>query len=96
VGIFCEVLLHRRRAVDLPRLIAMLTKNPASLLRLDRGTLAIGAPGDVTLMDPDRAWTVDKNQFASKGRNTPFHGWNLRGRAVGTIVGGRTVWRLAS
>ena len=96
VGIFCEVLLHRRRAVDLPRLVAMLTKNPASLLRLDRGTLAIGAPGDVTLMDPDRAWRVDKDQFASKGRNTPFHGWELRGRAVGTIVGGRTVWRLAS
>jgi dihydroorotase len=96
VGIFCEILLHRRRAVDLPRLIAMLTKNPATLLRLDRGTLAVGAPGDVTLLDPDCAWRVDKDQFASKGRNTPFHGWELRGRAVGTIVGGRTVWRLAS
>jgi dihydroorotase len=72
----------------------MLTLNPARLLGLDRGTLAPGAPGDVTLLDPDRAWVVDKEQFASKGRNTPFHGWPLRGRAVRTIVGGRTVWEL--
>jgi dihydroorotase len=94
VGIFCEVLLHRQRVVDLPRLVAMLTVNPARLLGLDRGTLAPGAPGDVTLFDPDRAWVVDKEQFASKGRNTPFHGWPLRGRAVRTIVGGRTVWEI--
>jgi dihydroorotase len=96
VGIFCEVLLHRRQVIDLPRLIAMLTANPAKLLNLDRGTLAVGAPGDVTILDPGMAWTVDKDKFASKGRNTPFHGWTLRGRAVRTIVGGRVVWELAS
>ena len=94
VGIFCEILLHRQRVVDLPRLVAMLTVNPARLLGLDRGTLAPGAPGDVTLLDPDRAWVVDQDRFASKGRNTPFHGWPLRGRAVRTIVGGRTVWEI--
>jgi dihydroorotase len=96
VGIFCEVLLHRRQVIDLPRLVAMLTANPAKLLNLDRGTLAVGAPGDVTILDPGMAWTVDKDKFASKGRNTPFHGWTLRGRAVRTIVGGRTAWELAS
>ena len=95
VGVFCELLLHRRQVVDLPRLVAMLTANPAKLLKLDRGTLAPGAPGDVTIIDPGMAWTVDKDTFASKGRNTPFHGWNLRGRAVRTIVGGRTAWELA-
>jgi dihydroorotase len=94
VGIFCEILLHRRPVIDLPRLVAMLTVNPARLLGLDRGTLSVGAPADVTLLDPDRAWTVDKNSFASKGRNTPFDGWTLRGRAVRTIVGGKTVWEL--
>jgi len=94
VGIFCETLLHRRKVIDLPRLVAMLTINPARLLGLDRGTLAAGAPGDVTILDPQREWTVDKEMFASKGRNTPFHGWNLRGRAVRTIVGGRTAWHL--
>ena len=95
VGIFCEMLLHRRQVIDLPRLVAMLTANPAKLLKLDRGTLAAGAPGDVTVIDPQMAWTVDKEKFASKGRNTPFHGWNLRGRAVRTIVGGRTAWELS-
>ena len=93
-GIFCEILLHRRKVIDLPRLIAMLTVNPARLLNLDRGTLASGAPGDVTLLDLQREWIVDKEKFASKGRNTPFHGWKLRGRAVRTIVGGRTAWNL--
>ena len=78
--------------VDLPRLVAMLTTNPARLLNLNRGTLAIGAPGDVTLLDPDREWTVDKARFASKARNTPFDGWELKGRAVRTMVEGRTVW----
>lgn len=95
VGVFCEILLHRHKVVDLPRFVSMLTRNPAELLKLDRGTLAVGAPGDVTLLDPDHEWTVDKEKFASKGRNTPFHGWNLRGRAVRTIVGGRTVWQVA-
>ena len=93
-GIFCEILLHRRKVIDLPRLIAMLTVNPAGLLNLDRGTLASGASGDVTLLDLQREWIVDKEKFASKGRNTPFHGWKLRGRAVRTIVGGRTAWNL--
>lgn len=95
VGIFCEILLHRQKVVDLSRMVAMLTINPAKLLGLDRGTLRSGAPGDVTIMDPDRKWVVDRGQFASKGRNTPFHGWELRGRAVRTVVGGCTVWNLA-
>jgi dihydroorotase len=96
VGIFCEILLHRHKVVDLPRLVSMLTVNPARLLALDRGTLAAGSAGDVTLLDPDREWVVDKEQFASKARNTPFHGWKLRGRAVRTIVGGCTVWEASA
>jgi dihydroorotase len=92
VGLFCELLLHQHRVIEMPALIAMLTINPARLLGLDRGTLAVGRPGDVTLLDPAREWQVDKNAFASKSRNTPFHGRVLRGRAVRTIVAGRTVW----
>jgi dihydroorotase len=92
VGLFCELLLHQHRVIEMPALIAMLTINPARLLGLDRGTLAVGRPGDVTLLDPGREWRVDKNAFASKSRNTPFHGRVLRGRAVRTIVAGRTVW----
>lgn len=92
VGLFCDILLHRHRVVDLPRLVAMLTWHPAQLLGLDRGTLAAGVPADVTLLNPDLEWVVDREKFASKGRNTPFHGRPLRGRAVRTIVAGRTVW----
>ncbi len=94
LGLFLEILVHKKRAIGLPRLIEMLTLEPARLLGLDRGTLTIGAPADVTLIDPDREWTVDKTASASLSRNTPFHGWELRGRAVRTIVAGKTVWQL--
>ena len=72
----------------------MLTIEPARLLGLDRGTLSPGAPGDVTLIDPGLEWTVDKEQSFSRSRNTPFHGRELKGRAVRTIVAGKTVWSL--
>lgn len=94
VGLFVDLLVHRRRALDLPRLVALLTVNPARLLGIDRGTLATGAPADITLLDPDREWTVDRETFRSRSRNTPFHGWQLKGRAVRTIVAGETVWAL--
>ncbi|MBS0659861.1 MAG: dihydroorotase [Verrucomicrobia bacterium] len=94
LGLFLELLVHRRQVLDLPRLLAMLTVNPARLLKLDRGTLGEGAVADVTVLDPTLAWKVDRNVSASRSRNTPFHGWELRGRAVRTIVGGRTVWEL--
>ncbi len=94
LGLFLDLLVHERKVIDLPRLLALLTINPARLLKLDRGTLAPGAPADVTLIDPDLVWTVDRNQTASRSRNTPFHGRALRGRAVRTIVAGRTVWAL--
>ncbi len=94
LGLFSTILLHRKKAISLPRLIAMFTIEPARLLHLDRGTLAEGRPGDVTLLDPDREWTVDRDQSESLSRNTPFHGWELKGRAVRTIVSGKTVWAL--
>jgi len=94
IALFLEILLHQRKALTLPEIISMLTINPAKLLRLDRGTLSVGAPADITILDPDHAWTVDKNTSASLSRNTPFHGTQLRGRALQTIVGGKTVWDL--
>jgi dihydroorotase len=94
VGLFLDILVHKRKAVSLPRVIELYTINPARLLRLDRGTLAVGAVADVTLINPDLEWTVDKEQSFSRSRNNPFHGWELKGRAVRTIVAGRTVWTL--
>lgn len=94
LGLFIDILVHKKKAIDLARLIALYTVNPARLMNLDRGTLSPGAAADVTLIDPDLEWTVDKNASASRSRNTPFHGWNLKGRTVRTIVGGKTVWNL--
>lgn len=92
-GLFHDLLVEKHRAISLPRLIELLTVNPARLLKLDgRGTLTVGAPADVTLIDPGLEWTVDVGASASRSRNSPFHGWNLKGRAVRTIVAGQTVW----
>jgi dihydroorotase len=79
--------------LDLPRLVSRLSTAPARTLGLAGGTLAPGAPGDVTVLDLDRRVKVDPSRFASKGRNTPFGGWSLKGGPAITIVAGRVVWR---
>jgi dihydroorotase len=78
--------------IDLPRLIARMTVGPARLLGIEGGTLAIGAPADVTVIDPERRWKVAPRSFKSRSRNTPFDGWDLQGKAVGTFVGGELVY----
>ena len=92
LSLFLDILVHKKKAIDLPRLIALLTIEPAQLLRLDRGTLSTGAVADVTLIDPDLEWTVDATTFESRSKNTPFNGCELKGRAIRTIVRGKTVW----
>ena len=69
--------------------VRKLSFNPASILKINKGTLSVGADADITIIDPNVEWTVDSSQFKSKSRNTPFEGWKLKGRAVQTIVGGR-------
>jgi dihydroorotase len=71
-----------------PQMLAKMTVNPADVLGIDRGTLKPGRPADVTVIDPKVKWTVDARRFKSKSRNTPFHGWEVTGRAVVAIVGG--------
>jgi dihydroorotase len=93
-AIFHDILVHKRQAIDLPRLIALFTSEPAALLKLDRGTLSTRASADIVLIDPSLDWTFDKNQSASLSKNTPFHNHTWRGRAVRTIVSGQTVWSL--
>jgi dihydroorotase len=78
--------------LSLMEAIKVLSTNPARILGVNGGALAPGAPADITLIDLNRAWTVDVNTFASKSRNCPFNGWTLKGRAVMTIVGGKVVW----
>jgi dihydroorotase len=94
LGLFLDLLVHKKKTIELPRLIEILTVNPARLLGLNAGTLSESASADVTLIDPAMEWTVTAETFQSASRNTPFEGWKLKGRAVRTIVAGQTVWRL--
>jgi len=71
-----------------PELIAKMSCNPARILNLPKGTLAKGADADITVIHPDLAWSVDVAAFHSLGKNSPFSGRKLKGRAVLTIVGG--------
>jgi dihydroorotase len=86
-------LFHTGR-LGLSDLIAKFTVAPARLLRLaGKGTLGVGADGDVTVVAPDREWVFTREQTASKSFNSPFYGWTLKGKPAATIVGGRVVWR---
>jgi len=94
LGLFLDLLVHKHKTIDLPRLIEMYTVNPARLLQIEAGTLSPGRPADVTLIDPNLDWTFDASSSQSISCNTPFDGWELKGRAVRTIVDGETVWKL--
>src|SRR5436309_1661084 len=94
LGVFLDLLVHKYGKIDIARLIEMYTVEPASLLKISAGTLSIGVRADVTLIDPELEWTVSVDRFESASRNCPFDGWKLKGRAVRTIVGGKTVWKL--
>jgi dihydroorotase len=92
LGLALEYLVHTGK-ISLARLVALLSTGPARVLRLDRGTLAVGAVADVTVFSTDFEWTYDVNQSFSKSRNSPFDGHTFRGGPVATIVDGGVVWR---
>jgi len=79
--------------VDLPLLIERMSCAPSRVYELPGGTLRRGAPADVSVFDAETKWVVDASRFKSKGRNTPYAGQSLQGRARYTLVGGRTVYR---
>jgi dihydroorotase len=88
--------------IQWPRLVAMMTIEPARLCGLDKiggglglGSLHVGAPGDVTIIDPDLEWTISDSDLAGMSRNTPFLGRPVKGRAVATVVAGEVKWELA-
>ena len=79
--------------LTLPTLVRKMTALPAAILGVPKGTLQNGADADITVIDPGREWTIDRSLFRSRGKNTPFHGWNVKGKAVMTIVGGVVRYR---
>ncbi|HWZ59136.1 MAG TPA: dihydroorotase [Gemmatimonadaceae bacterium] len=85
--------LCERGILSYAELVERMAVRPARVFNLPGGTLARGTPADVTVFDPTHEWVVDPTTFLSKGRNTPYAGRRLRGRAVTTIVGGRVVFR---
>ena len=77
-----------------PRLVEKMSVNPSRILGIDKGTLAVGADADVTVIDPDAEWTLTEEAIHSKSCNTPWLGKKFRGRAVMTIVGGDVRYNL--
>jgi dihydroorotase len=92
LGLALDRLVHSGR-ITLARLVELFTIGPESILRLGRGTLAPGAPADVTIFSTEMSWTYDVNLSFSRSRNSPFHGKTFRGGPVATIVNGAFAWR---
>ncbi|MDX1411702.1 MAG: dihydroorotase [Nitrospirales bacterium] len=86
------LVLVQEGVLTLETAISKLTVEPARVFGLNKGTLAPGADADVALINPDAVWVVDPNKFHSKSRNTPFSGWNVRGKVMATVVGGIVVY----
>ena len=86
--------LHREHKIPLTRIVELFTSGPARVFDLrGRGSLAKGNHADVTILDPKKRWTFEGSKSRSLSRNTPFGGWQLTGKVVATIVGGRIVFR---
>ena len=84
--------LVRKGTIGLPRLVELMSVNPARILGVPGGTLKPGSPADVTVLDPERQVEIDPGKFRSLSRNTPFAGWRLRGAPAVTIVAGKVVY----
>lgn len=85
--------LYHTGKLELPALIRKLTANPADILGVSRGRMAVGTDADLVLFDLDQEWTVDPSQFASKGKSTPFAGKTLKGKVKYTISRGEIVYQ---
>lgn len=79
--------------LSLSQLILKMSTNPAKILNISKGTLKTGSDADITVIDLKKRWTVDRGNLRSKGRNTPFHGWVMTGKAVTTIMGGEITYQ---
>lgn len=92
LGLYVRALIETG-VCDWPRLIEAMAAAPARVIGSELGTLRQGRPADVTIIDPKKHWTVRVNTFASLSRNCPYDGWQLKGQAVMTIVGGEIKYR---
>ena len=93
LALFAKALIAPRH-IEWYKLIELMSTAPARIFGLPGGSLAVGGPADVTLIDPHAEWTIDAARFRSKGRNCPFDGMAVAGRVVCTIVGGEIKYEL--
>ena len=91
IPIVLDRLLHTGR-ISIGHIVELLTTNPARILGLPGGSLAPGAPADVTVLAPDATTLLRADAFRSRARNTPFDGWQLRGAVAAVLIGGRTAY----
>jgi dihydroorotase len=84
------------KVLELPELIRRLTMEPANILGLPCGTLTVGSAADVCVFDPEQTWLLDAKSMCSQGHNTPFSGWEMKGRVTHTLLDGRRVYTLAT
>jgi len=85
--------MFERGPLTMPEAFARLSRTPAGLFGLEAGTLEIGAPADVVVVDPRKPWHVEPGEFESMGRNTPFAGETLLGKVEAVIIGGNVAVR---
>jgi len=90
LGVILTKLVHPGM-LSLKEVVRKMSTNPAQIFNVTGGSLAVGMPADIAIIDLDKEWTVDVDKFESKARNCPFNGWKLIGQVVATLVGGRVV-----
>jgi dihydroorotase len=87
--------LYHGGHLSLSQVVALMTDRPSALLGLRKGRIGVGDDGDVVVFDPDQPWVIDRDRFRSKGRNTPFHGFSVRGKVKHTVSGGEIIYQEA-
>ena len=90
LGVLLTKLVHPS-ILSLKELVRKMSANPARIFRINGGSLAVGMPADIAIIDMNKEWTVDVEKFESKARNCPFNGWKLSGQVVTTLVGGKVI-----
>lgn len=85
--------LYHTGRLPLSRVLELMSASPAALLGLRKGRISVGDDADIVVFDPEEEWVIDREKFASKGRNTPFHGRTVRGKVKYTIANGRIIYQ---
>lgn len=85
--------LYHSGLLPLSRVVELMSTSPAALLKLPKGRIAPGDDGDLVIFDPDEEWVIDREKFASKGRNTPFHGRTVKGKVKYTVANGTILYQ---